>query len=96
MPQTSITLSIGSELKVQCDALFSKFGISTVAAIDIFLHQAVMKQEIPFNEDDLLSCIVSSLPEAGRIDPETGCYILPNDWNNPEDDVYDQSIWRSS
>jgi addiction module RelB/DinJ family antitoxin len=48
MSQASITLRTDSEFKEQCDALFSKFGISTIAAINIFLHQAVMEQAIPF------------------------------------------------
>ena len=92
MPQTSITLTIDSEFKEQCDALFSKLGISTVAAIDLFLHQAVMEQAIPFKMGDPLGRIVSRFPEAGRIDPETGCYVLPKDWDNPEDDIYDQLV----
>ena len=48
MTQTSITLRTDSEFKEQCDALFSRFGISTIAAINLFLHQAVMEQAIPF------------------------------------------------
>ncbi len=95
MSQASITLRTDSEFKEQCDALFSKFGISTIAAINMFLHQAVMEQAIPFKveiKEDALTRIVSRLPEAGRIDPKTGLYVLPNDWDNPEDDIYEQLL----
>lgn len=95
MSQTSITLRTDSEFKEQCDALFSRFGISTIAAINLFLHQAVMEQAIPFRveiKEDPLTRIVSRLPEAGRINPKTGLYVLPKDWDNPEDDVYEQLV----
>jgi len=95
MSQTSITLRTDSEFKEQCDALFSKFGISTIAAINMFLHQAVMEQAIPFKievKEDALSSIISKLPEAGRINPKTGLYVLPKEWDNPEDDIYERLI----
>lgn len=95
MSQTSITLRTDSEFKEQCDVLFSKFGISTIAAINMFLHQAVMEQAIPFKVEikgDALTRIVSRLPEAGRIDPKTGLYVLPKDWDNSDDDVYEQLL----
>ena len=95
MSQTSITLRTDSEFKEQCDALFSKFGISTIAAINMFLHQAVMEQAIPFKievKEDALSSIISKLPEAGRINPKTGLYVLPKEWDDPEDDIYERLI----
>ena len=61
----------------------------------MFLHQAVMEQAIPFKveiKEDALTRIVSRLPEAGRIDPKTGLYVLPKDWDNPEADVYEQLL----
>ena len=95
MPQTSITLRTDPEFKEQCDALFARFGISTVEAIDLFLHQAVMEQAMPFRieaGEDALTRIVSKLPEAGRIDPKTGLYVLPKEWYDPEDDIYEQAV----
>ena len=94
MTQTSITLRTDSEFKEQCDALFSRFGISTIAAINLFLHQAVMEQAIPFKievKEDPLTRTVSRLPEAGMINPKTGLYVLPKDWDNPGDGIYSDS-----
>ena len=95
MSQASITLRTDSEFKEQCDVLFSKFGISTIAAINLFLHQAVMEQAIPFKievKKDSVSRAVSGLPEAGRVDPDSGLYVLPKEWDDPEDDVYEQLV----
>ena len=67
----------------------------TVLEIRHFNHQAVMEQAIPFRieiKEDTLTRIVSRLPEAGRINPKTGLYVLPKDWDNPEDDVYEQLV----
>ena len=48
MKQASITLRTDIEFKNQCDTLFKKLGLTTVAAINSFLHQAVMEQAMPF------------------------------------------------
>jgi len=95
MAQTSITLRTDPEFKAECDALFGKMGISTTDAINLFLHQAVMKQSIPFTIDtveDPWRKVVAMLPEAGRIDEKTGHYILPKEWYNPEDDEYEKLL----
>ena len=95
MAQASITLRTDSNFKEQCDLLFSKFGISTIAAINLFLHQAVMEQAIPFKievKEDIVTNFVSKLPEAGRINPKTGLYVLPKEWDDPEDDIYEQLV----
>lgn len=42
--------------------------------------------------DDILTRIVSELPDAGRMDPDTGFYILPREWDNPEDDEYEKLL----
>ena len=54
-----------------------------------------MEQDILFKmevNDDILTWIISKLPDAGRIDPDTGFYILPRGWDNPEDDEYEKLL----
>ena len=54
-----------------------------------------MEQAIPFRievKDDILTQIVSKLPDAGIIDPDTGYYVLPKEWDNPEDDEYEKLL----
>ena len=54
-----------------------------------------MEQAIPFKievKEDFITNYVSKLPEAGRIDPKTGLYVLPKEWDDPEDDIYEQLV----
>ncbi|AMH94223.1 hypothetical protein AR505_0502 [methanogenic archaeon ISO4-H5] len=44
------------------------------------------------NKEDELARIVSALPEAGHINPKTGLYVLPREWDNPEDDIYEELL----
>ena len=94
MKQASITLRTDIEFKNQCDTLFKKLGLTTVAAINSFLHQAVMEQALPFRpsvKSNNLNDYLEKIPEAGYINNE-GNYVLPKEWNNEEDDVYDSLI----
>ncbi len=48
MANTNVTIRLDKNLKEQADLLFSDFGISTNAAITMFIKQAVREQKIPF------------------------------------------------
>lgn len=47
--KVNITFRIDAELKKQAEQLFSELGISLSTAINIFLHQSVREQKIPFD-----------------------------------------------
>ena len=92
MKRASITVNVDPEFKAECDSMFAKMGISTADAVRMFLHQAVACQGFPFKPgvaDDPITRAVERMPEAGRRN-ESGVYVLPADWNNPEDDVYNR------
>lgn len=94
MKQASITLRTDIEFKNQCDTLFKKLGLTTVAAINSFLHQAVMEQALPFKPSvikDRVDNYLETIPEAGYINSK-GNYVLPKAWNNEEDDIYDSLV----
>ena len=94
MKQASITLRTDIEFKNQCDTLFKKLGLTTVAAINSFLHQAVMEQAMPFKPSvikDRVDDYLEKIPEAGHINSK-GNYVLPKEWNNEEDDIYDSLV----
>lgn len=96
MKQASITLRTDPEFKEQCDKLFKKLGLTTVAAINSFLHQAVMEQALPFVpsiKKDSIESKVEQLPEAGHINSD-GIYVLPQEWDNTEDDIYDNITFK--
>ncbi len=48
MANVNLTVRIDENLKSQADDLFSDFGLSTNAAITMFIKQAVREQRIPF------------------------------------------------
>ncbi len=48
MANANMTIRLDENLKVQADELFSDLGISTNAAITMFIKQAVREQRIPF------------------------------------------------
>ncbi len=48
MSNTNVTIRLDKNLKEQADLLFSDLGISTNAAITMFIKQAVREQKIPF------------------------------------------------
>ncbi len=48
MANANMTIRLDENLKQQADALFSDLGISTNAAITMFIKQAVREQKIPF------------------------------------------------
>ena len=48
MALVSTNIKIDSTVKEQSQALFDSFGLSLSAAINLFLHQAIREQAIPF------------------------------------------------
>lgn len=49
MAQNSITVSTDSDTLLAADTLFASFGIDTQTAVNLFLHQAVLEQALPFS-----------------------------------------------
>ncbi len=53
-----------------------------------------MEQALPFRpsvKSDRLDDYLEKIPEAGYINAK-GNYVLPKEWNNDEDDVYDSLV----
>ncbi len=48
MKNINVTFRIDETLKAQADSLFADLGMSLSTALNIFLRQAVRKQQIPF------------------------------------------------
>jgi DNA-damage-inducible protein J len=46
---TSVSIRLDVELKKQAEQLFSELGLNMTTAFNIFLHQAVRQQRIPFD-----------------------------------------------
>ena len=48
MKTVNVTFRVDKELKTQADELFSELGMSLSTAFNIFLHQSVREQQLPF------------------------------------------------
>ncbi len=46
---TSVSIRLDVELKKQAEQLFPELGLNMTTAFNIFLHQAVRQQRIPFD-----------------------------------------------
>ena len=48
MGQTNITIQIDADIKRDAENLFAKLGLNMSSAVNVFFHQAVREQAIPF------------------------------------------------
>lgn len=48
MATTTFTVRMDSELKKQCEALYSELGMNLTTAINVFLRQSLREGGIPF------------------------------------------------
>ena len=48
MAQTNLTIRIDEDIKREAESLFSKIGLNTTTAINVFFRQAIREQAIPF------------------------------------------------
>ena len=49
MPTTAISIRLDSDIKKQFDELCKEFGLSTIAAFNMFARAVVREQDIPFS-----------------------------------------------
>lgn len=48
MANTNLNIRVDSEVKAQAQTLFANLGLDMSTAVNLFLRQAIMRQEIPF------------------------------------------------
>lgn len=51
MSKEVISVSIDKETKINSTKLFNKLGLDLSTAINIFLKQCILREELPFNID---------------------------------------------
>jgi addiction module RelB/DinJ family antitoxin len=80
LAQTSINIRIDENVKSQAEILFSELGLSTSAAFNIFVRQAIREQAIPFQ--------VTRMTTHGkpRLGGWEGRVTVSDDFNEPLDD----------
>ena len=48
MNNTNVTIRVDKDVKKQAEVLFNDLGLTLSSAINMFLHQAIAEQAIPF------------------------------------------------
>ncbi len=64
MANVNMTIRLDENLKQQAESLFSDLGISTNAAVTMFIKQAVREQKIPFEVKRIQTAISFSTNDA--------------------------------
>ena len=77
--RANVTISIDSELKKEAEELFSDLGMNFTTAVNVFVRQAIRRQELPFTVGrarKLDAEMLSAIEEADRIasDPNVPSY----------------------
>ena len=89
MASKTITVEVRSELANACSEVLSKYGLTTEEAIQIFLNRvASSRSESPEERERLFVEALRNIPTIGYRNSE-GRLVLPSDWDNPKDDIYD-------
>lgn len=86
----TLTINVDDDVKAAADRLYKSMGMNLTTAVNVFFRKSLQVGGIPFQ--------VTSGVRGVWVDPSTllrplrdegGVAILPADWNDPEDDVYD-------
>lgn len=88
-----LVANVDDDVKARAAALYDSMGMSLSTAVNMFLRQSLMDNGLPFKP-------TRHTPDGYPVPPvhnaymfersEKGHVILPADWDDSEDDVYDQ------
>lgn len=86
----NLTLSVDDEVLREAGALYRSLGMSMTTAVNIFFRESLQAGGIPF----AVTALARGVPvaPAAMLEPRTsaaGAAVLPADWDDAEDDVYD-------
>lgn len=86
----NLTLSVDDAVKRDVDALYRSLGMNMTTAVNIFFRKSLQVGGIPF----AVTAPTRGVPvaPAAVLEPMTstaGAAVLPADWDDAEDDVYD-------
>lgn len=66
MPTTNFSIRVDSDIKEQCEALYSELGLDLATAINVFLRQSIQAGGFPFDVQPN-SATKAALLDADRI-----------------------------
>lgn len=88
-----IIANVDDDVKTKAAELYESLGMSLSTAVNMFLRQSLVDNGLPFKP-------TRRTPDGYPVPPVHNAYmfersanghvILPADWNDPEDDIYDR------
>lgn len=87
-----VIATVDDDVKDKAAALYESLGMSLSTAINVFLRQSVSEHGMPFRPslDDTDGYPTLGHYEARRFPrSKSGRLVLPADWDDPADEVYD-------
>lgn len=87
---SNLTLTVDDQVKREVDALYKSLGMNMSTAVNIFFRKSLQVGGIPFPVTAPQRGVVVK-PDA-VYEPKvgsTGAAMLPADWDDAEDEVYD-------
>jgi DNA-damage-inducible protein J len=87
---SNLTLTVDDQVKREVDALYKSLGMNMSTAVNIFFRKSLQVGGIPFPVTAPQRGVVVKSdavyePKIGS----TGAAMLPADWDDAEDEVYD-------
>ena len=84
-----LKLRIDPDLKRSATELYRRWGLNLTDAVTIFLNQSVAEGGLPFTMKAPAPVFNWDNPNIVRIDRSVGHAVLPAEWDEKEDSVYD-------
>lgn len=92
-----VVANVDDDVKRRASALYEEMGLSLSSAVNMFLKQSIRDGGMPFTPSagkahmDAVGRVAGANTTAKTMprNPETGRIVLPSEWDDPEDDVYD-------
>lgn len=91
MKKAIVSICIDADVKAAAQAVFAGLGTDLDTAINIFLRAAIREQGFPFRVTRAMptKAAILQLKDAGYRQ-DNGSYVLPKEWDDEEDAVYDE------
>lgn len=86
----TLTITIDSDVKADADKLYKSMGMNLTTAVNVFLRKSLQVGGMPFTPTAGVRGVwVRPSKVLAPARGSSGAPVLPADWDDPEDDVYD-------
>lgn len=88
----TLTVEVDDDVKAEADRLYRSMGMDLTTAVNVFLRESIQAGGMPFAPTaNVRGVRVSPTTVLYPARGESGIPILPADWDDEEDSIYDGS-----